>query len=373
VIFANLAMVALVATSFATCSSHAFVDPLKETTAQAAAVASVLLCIALVAWALVVTAREQRERRSLAHTVSRIVTVLVGVAAGSLATIFWLTAAMKPLAISFGGWGRPLRIGGRQVTPGIRASRDWARGPRPRVDALTPEARALLRDLWLHDARKEHASVPAFGQVAWQLVALGAPADLLRRAHTSCLQEIDHAERCFALASSYAGEDLGVQAMPALSHGSALLPRDTTRALVQVATEALVDGALLEDFNAELAATALADVVDVAAREALVRIVADEREHAAFAWDVVAFCIERGGAPVVDALRATLAKLPAAPSSLYDPALAERVVAFDDPAVLAAHGRVRGEVIEGVYRERMAACAAHLATLTDAAPSARAA
>lgn len=64
------------------------------------------------------------------------------------------------------------------------------------------ETRAALRDLWLHDARKEHASGPAFGQVAWQLMALGAPADLVRRAHESCLQEIDHAERCSALASA---------------------------------------------------------------------------------------------------------------------------------------------------------------------------
>ncbi|HSO35081.1 MAG TPA: hypothetical protein VLT33_21285 [Labilithrix sp.] len=73
------------------------------------------------------------------------------------------------------------------------------------------------------------------------------------------------------------GEDLGVQAMPALLSAGTALPGDLGQALEKVAKEALVDGALLEDYNAELAATALPDA---AAREALVRVAEDEREHA---------------------------------------------------------------------------------------------
>jgi len=194
---------------------------------------------------------------------------------------------------------------------------------------------------------------------------VGAPHEIRRRAHVSCLQEIDHAERCFALASGYAGEELRPEAMPELLSGTERLPGDPGRALVQVATAALVDGALLEDYNAELASTALAHVVDPAARLALARIVRDEREHARLAWDIVAFAADRGGAPVVDALRETFARVPDEPVSLYAPELAARVAAYPDRSVLDAHGRVRPEAALPVYRERLAAAAARLAAVTS--------
>ena len=38
--------------------------------------------------------------------------------------------------------------------------------------------RAALEALWLHDAQKEHASVPAFSRISWMLAAVGAPADV---------------------------------------------------------------------------------------------------------------------------------------------------------------------------------------------------
>ncbi len=185
----------------------------------------------------------------------------------------------------------------------------------------------------------------------------------MRRAHQSCLQEIDHAERCFSLASAYAGEDLGVQDMPALNAGGESLPRNRTKALVKVATEALVDGALLEDFNAELAATALADVRDPAVRAALERVVEDERDHARLAWDIIAFCIDRGGEPVRNALTARFAKIPPHTHSLYDEDLAARVAAFDDKSALYAHGRVREERIQAVFADRRAFAVGKLASL----------
>ncbi len=335
-------------------------DHLSDDASFGLAVVSVVVCLAAAITATVIFALNLRRKEESAVTVTGLVlTILLGVASTVLSPLFWLIAGMGPMT-GFGGWGRPLRIGKRALTPGVRASSEWANGPRPRVDGLDAETRAVLRDLWLHDARKEHASVPAFGQVAWQLVALGAPADLVRRAHLSCLQEIDHAERCFALASAYGGEDLGVQDMPALLSGGAELPSDRLRALVKVATEALTDGALLEDYNAELAATALADVRDPAAREALVRVVEDEREHARLAWDIIAFCVERGGDPVARALRKTFDRLQEEPVSLYDRDLERRVEALPDKSALYAHGRVRRDVVGPGFRERKAAAARRL-------------
>lgn len=290
--------------------------------------------------------------RDTASVVGIVLTSLFALGSALLTSLFWFASTQSGSGLGFGGWGRPLRIGKRAITPDVRASKEWARGPRPDPSGLDDVTRGVLRDLWLHDARKEHASVPAFGRVARHLVALGAPSDLVKRAHLSCLQEIDHAERCFALASAYAGEDLGVQPMPALYGADEALPRDRTKALVLVATEALVDGALLEDFNAELARTALDDVRDPACREALVRIVEDESDHAALAWDILAYCVAEGGEAVVRALRAKHAAIGQEPESLYDPALTARVDALPERTALYAHGRVRRERVEGVYEAR---------------------
>jgi hypothetical protein len=360
----NVMMALLLASSFGACTQYGCSsNHLDSGVTTIVAIGTGTFCAAASAVAIVILALNLRAKTSAGTVTGLVLTIVLGFVSTILTPFFWFIAGSSGVGFALGGWGRPLRVRRRAVTPGVRASSEWASGPRPRVDALDREARELLRDLWLHDARKEHASVPAFGQVAWQLVALGAPADLVRRAHVSCLQEIDHAERCFALASAYAGEDLGVQDMPALLRGASDLPRDRTRALVKVATEALVDGALLEDFNAELAATALADVKDPAAREALEHIVEDERDHAALAWDIVAFCIDRGGEPVARAVRAAFERLPDAPASLYAEELSARVAALADKEALYAHGRVRLERAPDVFRARKAACAERIAAL----------
>lgn len=367
-VVANVIMALSLAVSFGTCSRYGGSrDHIEADLGNILAVVSFVVGAGCAGVAIGVCAQHVKAARAVSASAGGLaLTVLLSVGATFFAPIFWMVASSG--GIAFGGWGRPLRIGRRSVTPGVKPSTEWSAGPRPSVEALDPTARALLADLWLHDARKEHASVPAFGQVAWQLVALGAPADLVKRAHRSCLQEIDHAERCFALASTYAGTDLGVQEMPALHTGAGSLPRNRGRALRKVAVEALIDGALLEDYNAELAATALARVTDEAARQALVRVVEDERDHAALAWDIVAFCVAQGGEPVKRALRRAFAGVGATPVSLYEPSLVRRLASFADHAILAAHGRVASSMALPVYRARREAAARRLEALL-AAPS----
>ncbi len=363
-VICNVGLVLMTAVSFGTCCKYGCQsNHISQDAGYGLALVSGLLGLFMTLVATVIFIMHLRKSSSATNILGLIASLGIGLASSLATPFFWIAAASSSGIGVMGGWGRPLRIGRRAVTPGVKASSEWAKGPRPIVNSLDEEVRGVLRDLWLHDARKEHASVPAFGQVAWQLVALGAPSDLVRRAHISCLQEIDHAERCFALASTYAGHDLGVQAMPALSVGTASLPKDRTRALVKVAIEALIDGALLEDYNAELARTALADVRDTAAREALVRIVHDEAEHAALAWDIIAFCLTEGGAPVANALSSTFSKFGDHAESLYDPDLVRRIDALSDKTPLYAHGRVRFEMAQPVFQSRKAAAAEKLATL----------
>jgi hypothetical protein len=236
-----------------------------------------------------------------------------------------------------GAWGRPLRVRGRQLHPALRVGSDWTRGERPRVDGLDAPTCAALEALWLHDAQKEHASVPAFARISWLLAAVGAPAELMERAHVAGLEEIDHARRCFALAAGYGGRTHTVEPMPDLLLG-ALDVRGDPRVLLAV--ESLTDGCLLEDFNADVAAACAAVCEDPAARDVLQRIAREERSHAELSWDLLAWALAAGGAPVRAAVHEALGRLEgiARPTAVSGDKAA--LLAAADPARLRAHGRL---------------------------------
>ncbi len=71
----------------------------------------------------------------------------------------------------------------------------------------------------------------------------------------------------------------------------------------------LLDGALNEGASAEVARTRAARATDPDVRALQERIAEDEARHAELAWDVIAFCIARGDAPVRVALARALARL----------------------------------------------------------------
>jgi hypothetical protein len=105
--------------------------------------------------------------------------------------------------------GRPLRIDGEVSLAGVTERCDWVAALDLPPSALSPVARAALAAHWQADAELEHASVAAFARVTLELMALGAPADLLARTAEAQADEIRHAKECFALASAYAGRAIG--------------------------------------------------------------------------------------------------------------------------------------------------------------------
>lgn len=109
-----------------------------------------------------------------------IATAVIGGLAALGGPLGWLAGVLPFALVGAGGsWGRPLRIKGRQVHPNLTVGADWTQGLRPDPTGLDEPTRAALEALWLHDAQKEHASVPAFARVSWLLAAVGAPAELL--------------------------------------------------------------------------------------------------------------------------------------------------------------------------------------------------
>src|SRR5262245_23198851 len=75
--------------------------------------------------------------------------------------------------------------------------------------ALPAEVRHILSEEWSLAARFEHASIASFNKFSLELLAVGAPGTLVAAANRAALQEVEHAQACFAAASAYAGRGIG--------------------------------------------------------------------------------------------------------------------------------------------------------------------
>lgn len=184
--------------------------------------------------------------------------------------------------------GRPFLV--RQVarTAGVAGRSDWLDEPlRPNLVGLDAPVRERLASQWLHAARLEHASIAAFSRFLLELLAFGAPADLVARTIQAMDDERRHAELCFALASAYAGLPLGPGeldlegALPAPSLEHSLLT-------------AIREGCVGETVAALEAAELGERVADPTLRAVLARIAADEKRHAELAFQFVKWALLRG-------------------------------------------------------------------------------
>jgi len=239
-----------------------------------------------------------------------------------------LFGALLALLSQSGGRGRQLRRFGRVLLPTLRPGDEWSRGHAP-VD-VDASVRDELAARWRENAQTEHASVAAFARLTLDLVALGAPPELLASAQSDGLDEIRHAQLCLALATAIDGRHVSPSPFPA-ALGARALPRARTLALAALAVDSLVDGALHEGVSARVIAR-LARTAEVPAiREMLARLAADEGRHAANGWHVVDWCVREGGAPVVRALEGAVRTLPSMPASAARTAAGAHVAAPHAP------------------------------------------
>ncbi len=208
------------------------------------------------------------------------------------------------------GRGRPLVYGGAPVVAERASGPAWVDDLSPEVNSLDAATREALASAWLDDALAEHASVAAFTRVAMQLLAVGAPPELLEDAHRAALDEVRHAKLCFTLASLYGArwEAPGPLSPDAIRH--AVCDRPT------LAREALLEGCLGEGVAAAIARASCEAVEDPDVKRVLEVIAGDEARHADLAWRILAWCLDTGGAPAADAVADALRALAAASFSL---------------------------------------------------------
>ncbi|MBZ5714759.1 hypothetical protein [Nannocystis pusilla] len=203
--------------------------------------------------------------------------------------------------------GRPLLAGDDDaVVAPVRSGKTWLSEHVPENMLGEPDAdeRRLLAEAWLGDALMEHASVAAFARAALELMAVGAPAELLAGCAEAGADEVRHARMCFDLAAAYGGGACEPGPLPPVqprAGGLVALARDTFR-----------EGCVGETIAALTALRGRRGCTAAAADAALSAIAEDETRHAELAWATVAWAIDVGGSEVAEAVRAVAAELRAA-------------------------------------------------------------
>ena len=244
--------------------------------------------------------------------------------------------------------GRPLSSGERSVVAPTIARDGWtlprssldALDASDALDALDAETRIACARAWSETGAAEHASIAAFAKLSLELLAFGAPADLVDAAHAAARDEVRHAADAYALASAFAGKRVGPGALDL----AGVAPHTE---LAAFARAAFVEGCVGETLAALEADEALrvvrerdapdapdapdsrdsriARVLDVVAR--------DEARHAELSWRVVAWALAEGGAPVRDAITREVSRI----REELDLLAAERTD-IDDENILETYG-----------------------------------
>jgi hypothetical protein len=238
--------------------------------------------------------------------------------------------------------GRPLVVEGVARVAPVTQRPDWTEPLQVDLSGLSARQREELAQQWLADARLEHASIASFARFTLDLLAFGAPPDLVEACQRAAADEIRHARACFALASTYAGVTWGPG--PLDMRGVTV-----SATLAEAAACALREGCINETTAALTAARQAELATDPVVREVLARIAHDEATHAELAWRFVAWAISVDG----DAVRSALAAALAPPAEESHPAASE----LD----LQPHGRLlassKAEIARAAWADVIAPCA----------------
>ncbi len=244
--------------------------------------------------------------------------------------------------------GRPFLVGGIQRQAAAVSRSDWAHAMTVDFGCLDSRDRSALAEHYTSAGLMEHASIAAFARFAMDLLALGAPPELVADAHGALADELAHARICFGLASAYAGASRGpgrIDIEGALHRGSSGEILETTfREMCIGETRAAME-------VAESAQRATEPTV----RAALERIAADE-------WKFVRWLLDGQSAGERSLMRLRML-------AAVEGRRSRRLEATTGPELemdeLAAHGylpnAVRGAVHDAAINDVVAPCVEALA------------
>lgn len=178
--------------------------------------------------------------------------------------------------------GRPFIVDGRAIVAATIERSDWSEPRTPELARLSADERRRLGEHWARTGLTEHASVASFARFVLDLLAIGAPAELVHLAQAAMHEEIVHTELAFGLASAYLDRPVG----PGPLAGS-----DGPRTLERIVGDAIVEGCIGEAIAAAVAFAESEAEPDPVVRDVLRTIADDERGHAQLAWRFVAWAL----------------------------------------------------------------------------------
>jgi hypothetical protein len=178
--------------------------------------------------------------------------------------------------------GRPFIVAGAPRTAAVVTRSDWLAA---RAELAPAQLSARIAQQWLSDALLEHASVAAFARFTLELLAFGAPSQLVEDSLRAGLDEVSHARACFAEAARY----------DRTARGPGALAVHDVRAAATLAAAVrctFVEGCIGETQAALIAREAARLAEDPTARALLTQIAEDEARHAELAWRFVAWALD---------------------------------------------------------------------------------
>ncbi|MDI1436206.1 ferritin-like domain-containing protein [Polyangium sorediatum] len=190
--------------------------------------------------------------------------------------------------------GRPLVVEGEARAARPRARADWRAPLVFDTENLDAGVREAIAAHHAAIAAMEHASIASFARFSLQLLALGAPADLLAEAQTAARDEVEHARIEYAIASRIGGRLTGPDKLP---EATAWLATD----VVSFVESLVVEGCVGETLGAAEGQEVARFVKDEGLRAVLAQIAEDEARHAALAWKTLQWALDAFGAEAREA------------------------------------------------------------------------
>jgi len=170
---------------------------------------------------------------------------------------------------------------------------------RTTVAELSPAERQRLAETWTRRSAAEYLAVSTFAVLAIDLVAAGAPADVLSLCMRAGIDEVRHAELCLRMIEIYSGKRL----MP--PPGMSSLPDEPTRPKLHQALANAILVSCVSETYATTVLTATRDITtDPTTHAVLTSIYSDEVMHARLGWSYLRLALEQGGAAAIDAAAA---------------------------------------------------------------------
>eukprot|EP00656_Telonema_subtile_P006476 TRINITY_DN1299_c0_g1_i6.p1 TRINITY_DN1299_c0_g1~~TRINITY_DN1299_c0_g1_i6.p1 ORF type:complete len:560 (-),score=114.32 TRINITY_DN1299_c0_g1_i6:168-1847(-) len=166
--------------------------------------------------------------------------------------------------------------------------------------SLSSSMRAAVAAGWLGDALAEHASVASFARCMLELMAVGAPPELLSAAALAANDEVIHAQLCFALARQYGAAQSGPGDLDVNQAGA------PSTCLVKITRAVVLEGCIGETVSAALAAAARDAATEPDVVAALSKITSDEARHSQLAWRTAKWALSKGGEDVYAAVEEIL-------------------------------------------------------------------